>query len=184
MTEQTTSLYQAALFYKEHLSGKRFELTVERKNEQRKIELLFLPRHFHHLMGWHKLKDIPRLRKATESVYREILSKKITDADIQKSVYFDQIRERLIYHEELLRLLHVESVFFRSLHGRFKGIAAECVLTKPTSDNAGFGFLFMALQADVYFPCSFFTRDEMREYTKDGTRRQVVSVKEIRRYEG
>ena len=176
---QLDILYQAALFYKNNLSNKRFEIIIGRKVQNKRLELLFLPCHFYHLIGLHKLKDIPKLRRSPDNIFHEILSKKITYNDISKSSFIDQIKDRFLYHEELFNLLDVDSLFFRSLHGKFKGIYADCVLTKTTTDLTAYSFLFLIMQDNVHFPCSFFTREEMREYTREGTKWNVISVKEF-----
>ncbi len=172
-------LYQSAVFYKEHLENRRFKIFIKRKNEVREIELLFLPYHFYHLCGLHKLTDLPYLKRKPKNVYLEILSKKITYSKIAKSVHIDKIRERLIHHAEMLNILKADSLFFKSLHGYFKGINADCVLTKSTLKEELFSFLFIKKSENVYFPCSFFLRNEQKEYTKNGTRWMILSILEI-----
>ena len=172
-------LYQTAIFYKENLANRRFKITIKKKDEEQSIERLFLPCHFYHLAGLHKLTDLPFLKRSSENIYREILSQKITYSDIQKSEYISEMSDRFIYHGEMLNLLNAKSLYFKSLHGRFKNIPADCVLTNTIAINERYGFLFMRRSENVYFPCSFFTRNEQREYTKEGTRWTVLSITEI-----
>ena len=154
-------------------------MIVARKNEKRIVEILFLPQHFHHLLGLHKLTDIPMVSKrAANTVYREILTGKIKYDDIKRSCYICQMTDRLTHYEDIFNILNVKSLFFRSLHGYFKGVNAECVICKSFCDG-NFAFLFLAKHQNVYFPCSFFLRNENREYTKDGTRWNIISVNEI-----
>lgn len=171
-------LYESAIFYKEHLVNRRFEIVIKRKHEERVLEVLFLPMHFYHLIGLHKLSDLPFLKRNVTNIYKEILSKKITYSDIEKSDYINEIYNRLVYHEEMLNILNADSLFFRALHGRFKGISADCVLTKSI-DDSNYTFLFFKQSQDVYIPCSFFTRSDQIEYTKEGTRWQILSITEI-----
>ena len=179
MDKQLDLLYQSATFYNNNLSNKRFEIIIGRKGQNKRLELLFLPCHFYHLIGLHKLTDIPRLRRSPDNIFREILSGKISYKDIEKSMFLSQIQNRMIYHSDLFNLLNTDSLFFKSLHGKFKGIFADCVLTKSTEDSLGYSFLFLAIHDNIHFPCSFFTRDEMREYTKEGTKWMILSIKEI-----
>ena len=172
-------LYQTASFYKDNLANRRFKITVKRKNEELCIELLFLPCHFYHLVGLHKLTDLPFLKRGSENIYREILSQKITYSDINKSEHIHEMSDRLIYHKEMLHLLDAKSLYFKSLHGHFKNISADCVLTNTITMNERYSFLFMSRNKNVYFPCSFFTRNEQREYTKEGTRWTVISITEV-----
>ncbi len=104
-------LYQTAIFYKEKLANRRFRILISRKKEERSIELLFLPYHFYHLAGLHKLIDLPLLKRNAENIYREILSKKITYSDIAKSKYISEMSDRLIYHQEMINVLNADSLF-------------------------------------------------------------------------
>ncbi|MBQ8416719.1 MAG: hypothetical protein IJX13_07495 [Clostridia bacterium] len=172
-------LYQTAIFYKENLANRRFKITIRRKDEEQSIELLFLPCHFYHLAGLHKLTDLPFLKRSSENIYREILSQKISCSDIQKSEHINEMSDRLIHHEEMFNLLNANSLYFKSLHGHFKSISADCVLTNTITANERYSFLFMKRSESVYFPCSFFTRNEQKEYTKEGTKWTVLSITEI-----
>lgn len=177
--DQTDYLYEAALFYRENLSNKRFKIFIIRKNKERSIELLFLPQHFYHLIGLHKLTDLPFLKRPTTNIYREILARKLTYFDIVKSKHITEIADRLQYHQEMLNVLHADSLFFKSLHGFFKGIMSDCVLTKSVKNESIFSFLFIRQSENVHFPCSFFTRNEQKEYTKDATHWKIISITEI-----
>lgn len=172
-------LFDAAVFYRDHLLNKRFLITISRKKEQRSLEILFLPEQFYHLIGLHKLTDLPFLSRRSDNIFREILAGKITYQDICKSVHIMEMHDRLIYYKEMLNVLQADSLFFKSMRGRFKGIFSDCVLTRSVNDTAIYSFLFLKQNQDVYFPCSFFTRNEQREYTKEGTRWEIISVIEI-----
>lgn len=172
-------LYSAALFYKENLSNRRFEIIISKQRKEKSIELLFLPQHFYHLIGLHKLTDLPFLKRSNAKIFQEILSQKITYLDIRKSAHINEISDRLLYHQEMLNVLNADSLFFRSLYGRFKGITADCVLTRSIDEESIFSFLFLKQNQMVYSPCSFFTRNEQREYTKEGTHWNIISVVEI-----
>ena len=177
--EKIDYLYEAAAFYKDHLLNKRFLITVSRKKEQRTLEILFLPQQFYHLIGLHKLTDLPFLSRNAGNIFREILERKITYQDICKSVHVMEMHDRIVYHEEMLNVLKADSLFFKSMRGYFKGIFSDCVLTRFVDNEPVFSFLFLKQNNQVYCPCSFFTRNEQREYTKDGTRWEILSVVEI-----
>ena len=90
--------------------------------------------------------------------------------------------DRLFYHQEMLNVLNADSLFFKSLHGYFKGISSDCVLTKSVHHESVFSFLFLKQNQNIYFPCSFFTRNEQKEYTKEGTHWKIISIIEISKY--
>ena len=177
-------LYEAAIFYRDNLANKRFKITISRKLEERSIELLFSPQHFYHLIGLHKLTDLPFLNRATSKIFQEIVSKKLTYSDISKSEHIHDISDRLLYYQEMQNVLNSGSLFFKSLKGKFKGIISDCVLTKSIyndGNESGFSFLFLKQNQHVYLPCSFFNRNEQKEYTKEGTHWKIISIVEIRK---
>ena len=81
----------------------------------------------------------------------EILSKKLTYSNIDKSEHIGEISDRLTHHREMLNVINADSLFFKSLHGRFKGIMSDCVLTKLIDNESVFGFLFLKQSENVYF---------------------------------
>lgn len=123
--------------------------------------------------------DLPSVKRAATNVYREILSKKLTYDHIKKSKRIAEISDRLIHYKEMLNVLNADSLFFKSLHRRFKGIVADCVLTKCVNKDPLYSFLFLVKNNNVYCPCSFFTRNEKNEYTKEGTHWKIATVEEI-----
>lgn len=177
--DSTNYLHDAAVFYKDNLANRRFEITIIKKQEERNIEFLFLPQHFYHLIGLHKLIDLSFLKRSSTDIYKEILDGKLTYSDISQSKHITLISDRIIHHREMFNILKAESLFFRSLHGRFKGVISDCVLTKEIDSTSIFSFLFFKQDKNVYFPCSFFTRNEQKEYTKEGTRWKIISVRQV-----
>ena len=172
-------LYHAAIFYKNHLANRKFNIIATRKSERIQLDLVFLPCHFYHLIGLHKLTDLPFLKRNANSVYQEILTGKIKYADVQKSKHFSEASDRFIFYKEMLNVLSSDSIFFKSLKGKFKGVPADFVLTKSIEGFTKFSFLFATKDEIDYMPRSFFTRDEQRTYTQEGTRWTIVSIKEI-----
>ncbi|MBO4322683.1 MAG: hypothetical protein J5919_06755 [Clostridia bacterium] len=170
-------LKDAALFYKT-IEKKKYLITITRKQTTKELTIYFPTENFSHLAGLHYLADIPAVNRRSETVYKEILDGKITYQDIAGSTFIDKIQDRLACFSQMQKILQSDSLYFKSLHGRFKGVEASFVLTtKFASDQ--FGFLFFAEGNPDYCPCSFFNRDEQREYTKDGTRWTITEFREI-----
>ena len=71
-------LYQAVKFYDDNLAGKKFEIVAGKKNNQTTQFIAFEIERFFHLLGLHKLKDVPLLKRSARKVYYEILQGKIT----------------------------------------------------------------------------------------------------------
>ena len=175
---ETNILKEAALTYKK-IEWKRYLLSIKRKNEVKCLTIFFPKSNFCHLAGLGKLEDIPSVKRKSKIVYREILDEKITYQNIESSIYINQIKERLICFQQIDKILNVDSLYFKSLHGKFKGINADFVLTKKI-DETEYVFLFFVQDKEDYLPCSFFSRNEQTEYTKEGTLWQINSICEIK----
>ncbi len=77
------------------LTGYQYRFTLGRKGKLKEIVLGFGETDFHHLAGLHKLKDINIARDNRQTVFRDILSGRITYQTIEKSAFV---------HESYLRL--------------------------------------------------------------------------------
>ena len=180
MEKEQDILYQTAKFYKEKLSSRHYEIKIQKANREEQIEIRFFPESFYHLVGLHKLKDIPQVQRSARKVFQEILSGKITSNDIVRSQYFTEMEDRLQHHEEIFNIFSIRSIFFKALHKRFKGVTADCVICGEIPDSKLYSFLFFIHSRESFLnPVSFFTRNENKEYTKDGVRWKVVSVADV-----
>ena len=62
-------LYQAVKFYDDNLAGKKFEIVAGKKSNQTTQFIIFEIERFFHLLGLHKLKDVPLLKRSARKVY-------------------------------------------------------------------------------------------------------------------
>lgn len=170
-------LKNAALCF-QSLEGKRYRIVIMRKDQTQELTLFFPTQAFHHLSGLHKLKDTPIVQRGAKNVYKEILDGKITYQDIESSAFINDIKERLYFFKQINTILQTDSLFFKSLKGYFKGITASFVMTNILTDKQ-YGFLFFAKDNTDYLPCSFFNRNEQKEYTRNGVRWTIQSINEI-----
>ena len=169
-------LYQAVKFYDDNLAGKKFEIVAGKKNNQTTQFIVFEIERFFHLLGLHKLKDVPLLKRSARKVYYEILQGKITYNDISHSEYLGEMEDRLIYHRELLNILNINSLYYKSLHGEFKGVEADYFLCNEITPKSLYGFLFSKNNS---VPVTFFTRSERDSYIRNSIRWTVLSIREV-----
>ena len=169
-------LYQAVKFYDDKLAGRKFEIVAGKDLKQRTQIISFQIEHFHHILGLHKLKDIPLVQRPVRKVYYEILTGKITYNDIYQSICFQEMENRLIYHQELLNIFNVDSLYFKSLKGEFYTIRADFFLCREIVPQTLYSFLFTKIDST---PVTFFTRHERDSYTRNSTKLTVLSVREI-----
>ena len=169
-------LYQAVKFYQDNLVGRKFEIVAGKKNNKSIQIISFELERFYHLLGLHKLKDIPLIQRPARKVYHEILKGKITYNDIAHSEHLQEMEDRLIYHQELLNVLNIKSLYYKSLHGEFKGIEADCFLCNEIIPQVLFAFLFSKNNS---VPVTFFTRSERDTYIRNSIKWTVLSVREL-----
>ena len=77
-------LFEIAQYYKDNLTNRTFDIIVEKKRKSMTISLRFSPMNFKHLLGLHKLNDIPFVSTKSESLYKAILNKQFSFDDIIK----------------------------------------------------------------------------------------------------
>ena len=89
-------LYNAAIEYKK-LENSIYRIVVGRRGRSYSIMLHFPPESFFHLAGLQHLTDLTFPSTNKERVYKEILEKRLTLNDIEKSLFYSKwfIEERL-----------------------------------------------------------------------------------------
>lgn len=70
------------------------------------IKVQFSGKHFHHLIGLHKLKDIPQFQKipgkqSASVIYKMIKSGKVDNKVVNRSSFYDRIKSRIEYFDLL-----------------------------------------------------------------------------------
>lgn len=89
------------------LLNKRIVIHLE---DETVVNLHFTRNNIKHLLGLHKLLDIPMLQNDGRVVYNILSNGIITDKQIKKSKYFNNISERFLYFCLLPELLHSEII--------------------------------------------------------------------------
>ncbi len=97
-------IQECAKYYKT-LMRKDYVFTLE---NDIKFKIFFKSSNFYHLIGLHKLVDIKQLTDANVSpdkIFKDILSGRISVETIEKSVFYDRIRDRVKYFEKITDML-------------------------------------------------------------------------------
>ena len=89
-----------------------YRCIIGRKSKTREFLLLFDAYHFHHLLGLHKLSDMPELRKNRERVFKEIIAGKLMYEIIRQSIDFPIIESRLDYLYRLEEFMDSNDIIF------------------------------------------------------------------------
>ncbi len=153
-------LQEVALKYGD-LLNKDYLIKASYKKETIEICFFFLPEHFCHLVGFHKLLDMKDLTKP-KYLYTSIISKKITYDTIKNSKFLDDMYDRLQRFCRINELIdHLKSgevVIEFSQKNRTK-IQADFLLYDLS--NKEYAHLFLRKNGNHgYVPCSFFCRSD------------------------
>lgn len=106
-------LYNAAIEFKK-LENTVYRIIVGRKGYAYTITLHFPSESFFHLAGLQHLTDITFPSKNKERIYKEILQKNITIADLKKSTFYEKwfIEERLLCFYYLKEIIESNSIIY------------------------------------------------------------------------
>ena len=151
------------------------------------IQLFFAPRHFHHLLGFQKLKDIDILKKGPKNsadyIFKNILRGRIKLSDIEKSKYFNEIEHRFGHFRQIKRIIEFEKVIIKFDPSLITSkLDADYILFKRSNDNM---YLNLFLKTDpsnskFQIPNTFIP--SMTDYYTYGQKViNIVSMTEIQR---
>lgn len=178
-------LLNAAKFYKEHLVGRKFHLTAAKSGKIIEFDIAFNADNFKHLVGLHKLTDIPLIQRGGNIIYRQILTGQTTLEDIKKSYFFKDVEKRLDNFSEIKDVLTAKKLMLKSSHGYFNSIRADFLLTKRKSEY-GYAHLFLGKDKDkdnFTFPVTFIIHPDNLYLINNPEKWTVLSIEEIRRAE-
>ena len=171
-------LFEIAEYYNNNLIKRVFDISVEKKKKSMKISLCFSPMNFKHLLGLHKLTDIPFLSQKSESLYQSILNKQLLFDDVVKSKYYYQIENRIGNIQNIKTLLFAKELFFKSLRGEFSTfIKADYLLAQKFED--GYLYLFLVQESKYAAPVSFFFDESDKYFKHNAIHWNILSVEEI-----
>lgn len=159
-------LYDAATEYGK-LKNTVYRIVVGRKGNAYPIVLHFPPESFFHLAGLQHLTDLTFPSTNKERIYKEILKKRLTLCDIEKSIFYGQwfIEERLNSFRHLISMIEGNSVTYlinASRYIAYTSIKADFLCEHKVSPDVFYLFLarerWHPIFKDEYKGCSFFKR--------------------------
>ena len=175
-------LLEATQYYSDNLEGKKFLLRAGKKGQVLELKIFFGAEHFKHLMGLHKLKDLPVIQKSSsEILYKRILNNQITLADISKSEYFSEMSDRLGSFHQIKDTMFSPGLMLKSSDGTFKSISADFLLAKK-NDTDEYVHLFLKNSHEgITVPVTFFERQDYEYFRLNSGRWTVLSVEEVKK---
>lgn len=159
-------LYNAAIEYKK-LEKTVYKIIVGRKGYSYPIMLHFPPESFFHLAGLQHLTDLTYPSTNKERIYKEILKKKFTVNDIEKSIFYSKwfVEERLnsfIYLKDMIEGDSITYLINAKRYIAYTTIRADYLCEHK--EDVGIFYLFLVMER--YRPifkneckgCSFFKK--------------------------
>lgn len=98
------NLKKSALAFKD-LLDKEYILTVGKKGKDTTFKIIFMEEDFKHLTGLHKLKDLDISSEKAKIIFRECLSGSIKESDLETSIYYEKINDRIENIQHLERYI-------------------------------------------------------------------------------
>ncbi len=138
----------------------------------------FEERQFAHLIGLHKLKDLPIGQSSYRSLFQMINSGKLSYDDVRKSIYFDEIKDRLLLISVLEQIFDSNELIIKYKKGRTKGtiIDAEYIIINK-HDNIMLHYFLQQEKDGKYVGVSFFGRDDDKYIRGQQTFKVLKKVK-------
>ena len=173
-------LQEAAIYYKEELEDKKFHITAGKKGETMELTLCFDASNFKHLLGLHKLTDIPQMSRPSDILYQQILDGKTHLADISESTHYEEINTRLENFFYLKDTILSSNTMQKSNDGSFYSIRADTVFIKNV-ESKKYTYVFGKIVDDkeTAVPVSFFCNNNPQPYLEKSSRWTVLSVEEV-----
>jgi hypothetical protein len=128
----------------ENLLDKEYALTIARKRQKYEFRIIFEEWDFKHLSGIQKLIDLDLHSMPAGVIFNDILHNKITERDLQESLYFNDIKERLENLKNLENYLDNNMLVFKwdEKKAAYSKIKADYMLKEDIQfDNKAYIFL-------------------------------------------
>ena len=176
-------LYSAAIEY-EKLLDKGYYILLGRKNKKYILNLRFKRADFFHLAGLQHLTDITFSTKNKERIFKEILSKRISNEVLKKSVFYEKfcIEERIVNLKRLEEMLDSSQFLFLINHKeylKYTKIYADylCEYFLPENQNECLYFFTVKVLSTTVLNevagCSFFKKHDV-DYTKGAAETKLL----------
>ena len=147
------------------------------------IKLIFVPGHFHHLMGLKKLTDIDKVIKSPKNsvnyIFENIYKGFITLDEIKKSSFFDEIEPRLRHFKQINRIVESADIIYEFDPALIKSekLKAGSILFRMSNDNMYLNLLIKIDDArgNFHVPYTFIPRVS-DDYTRGQKSTNIQSI--------
>ncbi|MBQ9921443.1 MAG: hypothetical protein IJO52_04590 [Clostridia bacterium] len=169
-----------------NLSDYEYKIVLGRKGKKTEFTIDFEKTDFPHLIGLHKLTDVLSGNIATERLFDECLSGKLSYEAILKSVFFQKIENRFEYFDKLEELLDSNNIIFKcntSNMSSFSKIIADFEL-KNIYENLIFYLFIEKRNCSEKQYCKSFIQENKIDYTYGQTKMTLLYKEKINKKTG
>lgn len=162
---------EKCLEYYDFLLDKEFHYKLKGNKSTYKFKLFFTPGNFPHLIGLHKLKDIEIIRKfndkenqdiSANTLCKMIKNKKLTYKMIEKSDFFNLMKNRITYFRNINELVlsdqFVKFVVDKTEDG--SKVKAEFIVYLEKNNKYMHLFIAKNLETGYYYPETYIVSDD------------------------
>lgn len=140
------------------LIGKEIKLVIGRKGKKSNIYIDFYIEDFYHLIGYHHLKDLTSISRLSAKIaFRKTINGKITLDMLKKSVYFNDIEDRIDCIILFYKMFSDSNLVFKfrsnSFGKKFSKIKWNYLILFPTNNLNGYLFLQEIRKKPGHFAC-------------------------------
>ena len=161
LIQECAHTFQTLLNYQYHF-------VIGRKGQIKEFYLTFEKSDFHHLLGLHKLRDIAQIQQGMrEKIFDKIIDGTISMELIEKSSYFEQMKERIIPLCDLEKMLDDNDTIFRYNEKvqKYSLIKADYLLEGNANSIPSFLFLGKRNEKEEEQMCRTFFKIGDKDYT-------------------
>ena len=144
-----------------------YKIILGKKGKITTLYLHFDKAAFYHLIGFHKIKDIPQLKTNRSLIFDNILNSDLSDK-IFKSKNYKDITSRVDAFSKFIKYLDSENMIFKYnkfSDSRYSKIHFDYLIVNNELDKKVFTFLRKESNAHTIIPISFFPEGEA-DYSK------------------
>jgi len=186
LSEENMDKLQEKTFAFKKLIDYEYKITLGRKGEKTEIVIDFEKTDFPHLIGLHKLTDVLNGNIATEKLFDDCLTGKISYDAITKSEFFQKLGNRFEYFDKLETMLDSNDVIFKcntKNMAAYSRIIADFELKNIYEDLIFYLFIEKRNYSNKQY-CKSFIQESNIDYTYGQTKMTLLYKEKINKITG
>ncbi len=172
---------QERAFAFKRLLDYEYKIVLGRKGKKTELVLSFEKSDFPHLIGLHKFTDVLNGNIATEKLFDECVSGKLTYDIISKSEFFSKYTNRFEYFNQLEKMLDSNNTVFKcntNSMSSFSRIIADFELKNIYEELIFYLFIEKRYKSEKQY-CKYFIQESNIDYTYGQTKMTLLYKEKI-----